>query len=133
MWLRAVYEKEPRVTVADAFQAYQYDRFGSCLFGWAHGDGAKLEALPQLMAHDQAEAWGQTTERHWHVGHVHHLTRKESPGCVVESHRTLAARDAWHAGKGYRAGRSLCAITYHREFGEVARATVSLARTRARG
>jgi hypothetical protein len=128
-WLRAVYEREPRVTVADAFAAHQYDRFGSCLFGWHHGDRTKASELPAIMATDRASDWGQTTERVWHVGHVHHLTRVETPGCVVETHRTMAGRDAWHAGR-YRAQRSLQAITYHREYGEVSRVTVGLERVR---
>lgn len=130
MWLKAVYERDPRVTVADAFAAHQYDRFGCNLFGWGHGDRGKTSELPAIMATDRAADWGETTERVWHVGHVHHLTRLETPGCVVETHRTMAARDGWHAGR-YRAGRSLSAITYHREFGEVTRATVGLARVRA--
>lgn len=129
MWLRAVYEREPRVTIADAYAAHQYDRWGTNLFGWHHGDRSKPSELPAIMATDRAADWGQTTERVWHVGHVHHLTRHETPGCVVESHRTMAARDAWHAGR-YRAGRSLQAISYHRDFGEHSRVTVSLARVR---
>ncbi len=130
MWLSAVYEREPRVTVAPAVAVHQYDRFGCNLFGWHHGDRTPASELPAIMADDQAQAWGETTERVWHVGHVHHLTRKESPGCTVETHRTMAARDAWHASR-YRAGRSLVAIGYHRDFGEVTRNTVGLARVRA--
>jgi hypothetical protein len=130
MWLRAVYEKEPRVSVADAYAAHQYDRFGLCLFGWHHGDRSPGVELPGIMAADRASDWGESKFRVWHCGHVHHLSRKESPGCVVETHRTLAAGDAWHAGR-YRAGRSLQAITYHREYGETARAMVGIERVRA--
>lgn len=130
MWLRAVYEREPRVTVADAFAPYQFDRFGCCLFGWAHGDGAKAEALPLLMANAQAENWGATTEHVWHTGHVHHLSRKEFTGCVVETHRTMAGKDFWHTSKGYSAKRSLQVIAYHHEFGEVTRNTVGIERVR---
>ena len=131
MWLRAVYEREPRVTVAPAFASYQFDRFGCCLFGWAHGDGAKSEALPLLMANTERDQWGATTEHVWHTGHVHHLSRKEYTGCVVETHRTMAGKDFWHASKGYSAKRSLQVISYHREFGEVSRNTVGLERVRA--
>lgn len=130
MWLRAVYENNPRVTVADPYRAHQYDEFGVNLFGWHHGDRTPGVELPALMAEDMREAWGRCTNCVWHCGHVHHLTRKESPGCVVESHRTMAARDGYHAGR-YRAGRSLSAITYHRQFAEHARSTVNLARVRA--
>ena len=131
MWLRAVYEKEPRVEVADAFSAYQFDRFGCCLFGWAHGDGAKAEQLPLLMANAEPQNWGATTEHVWHTGHVHHLSTKEYAGCVVETHRTLAGKDYWHASKGYSAKRSLQVICYHRDYGHVTRNTVGLERVRA--
>lgn len=130
MWLRAVYEREPRVTVADAYASYQFDRFGCCLFGWAHGDGAKSDALPLLMANAEREAWGATTEHVWHTGHVHHLSTKEYTGCVVETHRTMAGKDHWHASKGYSAKRSLSVISYHREYGEVSRNRVGLERVR---
>lgn len=130
MWLRAVYERETRVDVAAPYAAHQYDRHGAVLIGWHHGDRTKPAELPAIMAVDRAKDWGECTERVWHTGHVHHLTRKESPGCVVESHRTIAGPDAWHAGR-YRSARSLCAIGYHATFGEVSRATVNLARVRA--
>jgi hypothetical protein len=131
MWLKAVYEREPRVEVADAFAPYQFDRFGCCLFGWAHGDGAKAEALPLLMANARGEDWGATTEHVWHTGHVHHLTTKEFTGCTVETHRTMAGKDFWHVSKGYSAKRSLSVIAYHREFGEISRNRVGLERVRA--
>jgi hypothetical protein len=130
MWLRAVYEREPRVQIRDAYRAHQYERHGCVLLGFHHGDRSKPGELPAIMATDRASDWGETTERVWHCGHVHHLTRHETPGCIVETHRTMAGADAWHAGK-YRAGRSLQAITYHSQFGEESRDTVSLARVRA--
>jgi hypothetical protein len=126
MWLAAVYECEPRVSIVDNRNPYIYIRHGKNLFGFAHGDGAKTEQLPGVMAADRAEDWGETEFRVWHTGHIHHLTRKEFPGCLVESHRTLAARDYWHASKGYRSGQSLSCITYHDEFGEITRSTVDI-------
>jgi hypothetical protein len=39
----------------------------------------------------------------------------------VETFRTLAAKDAWHAGKGYRSGRDMYAITHHINHGEIMR------------
>lgn len=134
MWLAAVYEREPRVVIEPAYAAHQYDRFGVNLFGWHHGDRSKPADLPEIMAHDNDGAhsgwYGMTSEHVWHVGHVHHKTVKESPAAEVETHNTMAARDAYHAGK-YRAKRRLQAITYHKEWGEHSRVTVSLARVRA--
>jgi hypothetical protein len=130
MWLRAVYEKEPRVTVADAFRAHQYDRFGSTLVGWHHGDRTPAKELPAIMATDMAREWGETLFHVWHTGHVHHESSKEYPGCDVESHGILPPGDAWHAGR-YRSRRRMSVITLHKDFGEIARATVGIERVRA--
>lgn len=126
MWLSAVYEREPRVHVMDNRNPYMYLKHGKNLFGFAHGDGAKMEALPSIMAADQPEHWGSTNYRVWFTGHIHHQTRKEFPGCVIESFRTLAPRDYWHSWKGYRSGQSLSCITIHSEFGEITRSTVDI-------
>jgi len=40
---------------------------------------------------------------------------------VVESFRTLAAKDAWQAAQGYRSGRDMYAIVLDAEHGEVER------------
>lgn len=126
MWLSAVYEREPRVIVEDNRNPYLYITHGRNLLGFAHGDGAKPEALPGIMAADRPAEWGATDYRVWITGHVHHQTRKEFPGCVVESFRTLAARDYWHAWKGYRSGQSLSCITMHEAYGELTRSTVDI-------
>lgn len=129
--LRRHYANEPRVTIESSHNPYQFDAFGAVALGWCHGDGAKHEALGEIMATDQPALWAASRFRYWHTGHIHHLTRKELRGCVVESHRTLAGRDAWHHHAGYRSGRSLQAITYHREWGEDSRVTVGVERVRA--
>lgn len=127
LWLEATFCQEPRVKVLPAENPYQYFTFGSSLLGVHHGDGAKPDALPQIMATDMPQAWGAARYRYWLTGHIHHQTRKEHPGCVVESFRTLAAQDYWHHQKGYRSGRSLDCIVLHKEWGEFARLTVDLA------
>lgn len=130
-YLRATYARETRVTVEDAFNPYQFDTFGRNLFGWCHGDGAKLADLGAIMATDVPAQWGAATFRYFHVGHVHHWSQKELPGLVVETHRTLAGRDAWHHHSGYRSGRALKALTYHREYGLDSVAVVGIERVRA--
>lgn len=130
-WARAVYEREPRVVVHDAYAAIHYMRFGRNLLGWCHGNNAPGRELPALMAADRPEDWGATEHRVFHVGHIHHKTLdKEHPGCMIESHNTMAYRDAYHAAR-YRARQQLQAIQYHREFGEYSRKTVNLARVKA--
>lgn len=105
---------------------YLYYRFGNVLIGSTHGHGAKENNLPLLMAVDRQDDWGATQYRYWYCGHIHHKTSKEHPGVVVETFRTLAASDAWHAQKGYRSGKDMQSIVHHKEYGEIERHTCSL-------
>lgn len=126
LWLKAVFEREPRVQVLESTNPYIYRRFGSNLVGVHHGDGAKPAALPEIMACDRPVDWGQTHHRMWFTGHIHHDSKRDFRGCTVESFRTMASADAWSHHSGYRSGRSLQAITLHREWGEQSRCTVGI-------
>jgi hypothetical protein len=130
-WLRAEYKNEPRVHVAPAFNSFYYERFGASLLGACHHDGVKIPDLPGIMAFDRCADWGQTNHHHWHCGHEHHREVREYAGCTVEVHNTLAARDSWAHGRGFRSNRQLSAIVYHRAWGEYARVTIGLDRVRA--
>jgi hypothetical protein len=121
LMLSCYFHNEPRVEVDLSPAVAWYHQFGKNLIGSTHGDTLKGPAMLPVMAADQPEAWGQTKHRVWYVGHVHHQDSKEYPGGVVEYFRTLAARDAWHAGQGYRAGRDMRCIVLHREHGEIER------------
>jgi hypothetical protein len=112
---------EPRVEVDLSPGVCWYHQFGSVLIGSTHGDTIKGANLVGVMAADEPAAWGQTRHRYWYVGHVHHQDVKEYAGGTVEYFRTLAARDAWHQGQGYRAGRDMRLIVLHREHGEIER------------
>jgi hypothetical protein len=116
--LDAFFHAEPRVKVDLNASPFWYYRFGKVLIGVTHGDTVKPAQLPGIMAADRAEDWGLTKHRYWYTGHVHHTSRREFPGVVQESFRTLAAKDAWHTGAGYRSGRDMHAIVLHRDHGE---------------
>ncbi len=132
IYLRGVYEREPRVKILANWSAITYMRFGANLFAWAHGDGARPEKLPIIVAVDQPEMWGATKFHYIHTGHEHHERIKEHPGAIVETHRTVAASDGWHSWKGYRSGKSLYAVTYHEAEGEISRVKVDLSVARSR-
>ena len=119
--LKLLYEKNPRVTFDDSPALYHYFSFGSCLIGVHHGDKAKPEQLGGIMATDKPQEWAGSTYRIWYTGHVHHRKVVELPGCMVESFRTLAPKDAWTAGMGYRSGRDMYACILHRKDGEIGR------------
>jgi hypothetical protein len=119
--LSAWFRNNDRVEIVLSNSAFWFYEFGKVLIGLTHGDTAKPGDLPLIMAHDMAEAWGRTVYRYWYHGHIHNKQLREFPGCLVESWRTLAAKDAWHAAEGYRSGRDMTLVVMHREYGEVER------------
>lgn len=124
--LSSYYRNEPRITIPVNPASRHYHLFGNNLIGCVHGDRNKLESLGEIMAAEEPKAWGSTEHRAWFVGHVHHSQVKELRGCTVETFRTLAARDSWHAGQGYSAQRDIRRIVYHKRFGEVSREVAGL-------
>jgi hypothetical protein len=124
--LEAKYCDDERVKIDMSPATFHYYRFHSNLIGVTHGYQCKPDKLGQIMAADKPQDWGDTEYRYWLVGHVHHISRKEVPGCVIESFRTLAAKDAWHSASGYRSGRDMVRIDYHKHFGEKRRETCGI-------
>lgn len=125
--LSMYFENEPRIEVDLSPSLYRCMRFGKVLIGAHHGHGAKQGDLPLLMAVDNPADWGASAYRYIYQGHIHHDSVKEVQGVRVESIRSLAAKDAWHAGQGYRSMRDTRSIVHHKDYGEVERHTVSAA------
>lgn len=121
LMISCYFHNEPRVHVDLSPSPFWYYRFGKCLIGSTHGDTAKGADLLPIMAADMPKDWGLSEFRYWYVGHVHHADLKEYRGGLVEYFRTLAARDAWHQGQGYRAGRDMQLIVLHKNHGEIER------------
>jgi len=124
--LSMAYENNPRVTFDMSPARFHYYQFGKVLLGITHGDKVKPERLGELMATDRPKEWGDTAHRYWYTGHIHNRKVYELPGCMVESFRTLAGKDAWTAGAGYRAGRDMYAVVLHKEHGEIERHRVDV-------
>jgi hypothetical protein len=128
VWLRvmfrALYENEPRVEVIDSELPYYCHQHGKTMLAFHHGHLKKNDQLPILFAAQFPAIWGNTTKRYAHCGHRHHAEEKEHSGLTVIQHPTLAARDAYAARGGWIAERAVTAITYHSEYGQVARNTV---------
>ncbi len=124
--LANIYENEPRVTIDQAPAPFHYVQHGRTMFGVHHGHTCKPGQLPGVMAADQPIMWGDTVHRYWYTGHIHHETKKEFPGVVQESFRTVAGRDAYASWGGYRAGQDSKCIVLHKLHGEVERHTVNI-------
>jgi hypothetical protein len=129
IWLRvmfkALYENEPRVDVIDSDLPYYHYQHGQTMLAFHHGHLSKNDSLPLLFASQFPKVWGNTTKRYCHTGHRHHVEEKEHSGMKVIQHATLSARDAYAARGGWLSEREATAITYHSEFGQVARTTVT--------
>lgn len=129
VWMRAMfkalYENEPRVEVIDSAMPYYVYQHGRTMIAWHHGHLKKNDQLPILFASQFPQMWGATSKRYAHCGHRHHVEEKEHSGMTVIQHSTLAARDAYASRGGWMSERQCTAITYHAEYGQVARSTVT--------
>ncbi|WP_395406325.1 LysR family transcriptional regulator [Pseudoduganella sp. UC29_106] len=124
--LDAFFDNDKRVEVDLHPSPFWYYRFGKVLIGSTHGDKVTHSKLGGIMAADRSKDWGETTHRYWYTGHVHSQNVTELPGVLCESFRTLAAKDSYANGHGYRAGRDMICIVHHREHGEIERHRVDV-------
>lgn len=127
-FLAAWYRNEPRVTIDTDPSLFWWMRFGKCLFGSTHGHTVKIGNMPGIMAHRRAEDWGASKFRYVHGFHLHHSAKvaTEGNGVICEIHQAPIPQDAWHFGSGFLSGRSMQAITYHRNFGEIGRVRTAI-------
>lgn len=121
--LANVYELEPRLSIDRSPKSVHVYEWGQNLLAVHHGDTIKTDRLPLVIAADHAQMWGRTNHRLVLTGHVHHASKKEHPGCSVETLGVLAPRDHYAESHGYRSDRILVAIVLHPVRGEVARHT----------
>lgn len=121
------YRNEPRVTIERSPSLFWWMQFGKTLHFSTHGHTVrKQSALPEIAAHDCKKVWSECKYVYIDTGHVHHQQVIETRTAICESHNSLTAGDSYNYGHGYRSLRNLKAITYHKDYGEIARNIVSL-------
>jgi hypothetical protein len=99
-------------------------KYHNNLIGTTHGDGAKSQDLPLLMAQEFPMEWSQTKHRYVYTHHVHHKTSKDYIGVTVESLRSPSGTDGWHSRNGYQHNpKAVEGFIHHPTFGQVARLT----------
>lgn len=129
VWLReffaAFYENEPRVYVDNGADSYFCYEFGQCSLFFNHFDKRTVKNIDHVFTSKFREVFGRTKYSYAHGGHRHTEIAVESALMIVEQHRTLAPKDAYANKAGYMSGRDAKVITYHAEFGEVARLTTN--------
>lgn len=124
-WLAAIYEGEPRLTVDRSPSPYYCVEHGQTALFFHHGHKRKPVNVDSVFAGMFRETFGRTRHAYAHLGHLHHVDKRETNLMIVEQHRTLAAPDAHAARGGWISGRDAQVITYHREHGEVGRLRIS--------
>jgi hypothetical protein len=103
----AWFARAKHVTVDTTPTSRKYHRFGCNLLGFTHGNEEKISELPMIMANERPKDFGETTTRHWLIGHQHQskswMTKQIDTSSGVEVHvcRSLAGTDSWHYRKGY--------------------------------
>jgi hypothetical protein len=124
-WLLAHYSDEPRVVINSSADSYYCSVFGDVSLFFHHGHLRKISNVDSTFASKFRKIFGTTTYSYAHLGHLHHIDSKETDLMLVEQHRTLAAKDAYASRHGYMSGRDAKVITYHKDFGEVSRISVT--------
>ena len=123
--LKAFYENEPRVEVMDNVHKFHIT-YGNNLLVTHHGDRMKPQRAFEYVTRSLATEWGMCEHKHMLMGHVHHETSVELGGMLISTHQALPAGDAWHSDSGYGAKRTMSAIVYDKQYGEIQRHKVGI-------
>jgi hypothetical protein len=99
----------------------KYYRYHNNLIGTTHGDGAKQQDLPMLMANESKD-WTSCKHKYFYVHHFHHKISKDYMSVCVESLRTPCGTDSWHHRNGYQhSPKAVEGFIHCKENGQVAR------------
>ncbi|WP_036048716.1 hypothetical protein [Bradyrhizobium sp. Tv2a-2] len=129
IWLRemfaAHYEDEPRVSIDLSPGTYYAFEWGLVSLFYHHGHKKKIKQVDDVFVATHRELYGKTRFSYGHTGHLHSDELFSSNLMKVERHETLAAASSYEANGGWRSGRSSKVITYHKNYGEVGRITLT--------
>lgn len=98
----------------------KYHKYGNNLIGTTHGDGAKPEKLPALMAYEAKQDWGLCEHFYFYTHHVHHKYARDIGNVLVESLRSPSAPDGWHSRNGFVGSpQAIECFLHHPKFGRI--------------
>jgi len=101
----------------------KYFTYGKNLIGTTHGDGAKPQDLPMLMAHE-SKYWSNCKHKYIYSHHLHHKVSKDYMGVCVETLRSPSGTDSWHHRQGYQhAPKAVEGYIHDKEHGQIMRVT----------
>ncbi len=118
------------VTVDEGPAYRKYYQYHNNMIGLEHGDGAKVNDLPLLMAQEAPKLWANCEHRTMFLHHVHHKIKlkfqsaKDYIGVTVEYMRSPSGADSWHSRKGYKGSpKAVEGFLFHKDNGRVASLT----------
>lgn len=127
--IECLFRHDKNVTFDTKIKHRKYFKYGNSLIGTTHGDGAKENDLPMLMANEVPELWASTQYRVWYTHHIHHKKKtkytdgKDYIGATVEYLRSPSGTDGWHHRNGYTSMKAIEGFIHSKEFGQVSRFT----------
>lgn len=122
--IQSWFRKSPNIKFDCSISHRKYLKYHNNLIGTTHGDGAKSQDLPLLMAQESPQNWATTKHRYVYTHHVHHKVSKDYIGVTVESLRSPSGTDSWHHRNGYQhSPKAVEGFIHHPEHGQVARLT----------
>jgi hypothetical protein len=122
--IRTWFRKSKNITFDTSISHRKYFRYHKNLIGTTHGDGAKSQDLPLLMAQEASGDWSYTNHRYVYTHHVHHKNAKDYIGVTVESLRSPSGTDSWHHRNGYQHNpKAVEGYLHHPIHGQIARLT----------
>lgn len=108
----------------------KYCQYGLNMLSFSHGDGAKIDQVPYLAAHESKKIWSNTEYRYAYLHHIHHKdyikfrSGKDFIGMTVEYLRSPSESDRWHETQGYVGSKvAIEAFIHHPTKGQVCRLT----------
>ena len=122
--IEAYFANDKRITFDVSIAHRKYYQYHNNMIGTTHGDGAKIDNLGALMAHEGAKVWANTKHRYIYIHHVHHKMGKDLIGCTVEALRSPSGTDSWHHRNGYSGNvKAIEGYIHHKEYGQISRLT----------
>ena len=124
------FANDENVTFNVSNQHRKYTSYGLNMLSFSHGDGAKMEQVPYLAAHESPMIWARTKYRYAYLHHVHHKdfwkfrSGKDYVGMTVEYLRSPSESDRWHSDNGYTGAKvAIEGFIHHPKRGQVSRLT----------
>jgi hypothetical protein len=128
--IEAYFRWSKNVTFDVSISHRKYTKYGNNMIATSHGDGAKLEQTPLLMATENPQMWNDCHFRYIYLHHLHHkqthkfMSGKDFIGVTAEYLRTPSPSDSWHHRNGYvGAKKAIEGFIHSFDNGQVARLT----------